>query len=147
MWLESIIRFPHGIRIGGGSSCSNVSQMKWVKMKTVDFPLEAVKYKSNYAVSSLWMCGASLMLFIQPYKFSSYWLTLANAVRPFSLYISSELIYGGIEFELKLVRVLAFEFELELERTVQAHQLPFHTVSFYPLITAKLAILTISMLM
>lgn len=117
-----------------GNRNGSVSQMKWVKMLTVDFPLEAVKYKSNYAVSSLWMCGASLMLFIQLYKFPPYWLTLSHWCSPIhSLHFLRINLWMALNLSSSLVSLW-----------VQAHQLPFHTGSFYPLITAKLAISTLS---
>lgn len=47
------------VRVYDGNRNGNVSRMKLVKTKTVDFPLEAAKYKSNYTLSSLSMCVGS----------------------------------------------------------------------------------------
>lgn len=70
------------------------------------------------------MCGVSLMLFIQPCTFSSYWLSLPFL--PSSFHIFSELVYGAVNSSFN-------------------SSASFHTGSFYPLITANLAFPTLSL--
>lgn len=104
----------YDVYVYDGNRNGNVSRMKLVKTKTVDFPLEAAKYKSNYTVSSLSMCGVSLMLFIQLCRFSSYWLSLFPL--PFVSHFLRISLWSN-EFKLQLISFFLHGFVLSVDNS------------------------------